>query len=123
MELKGNTAERWEQVSNKLSELSEGLSGKKKEIDAMITSLKQVEKEIDSTRKTLEKLGAAAYKEVLREESGTLNDEAPSFEDVIENEAVNPENTDASTEAEAKEDEATNPIAANQAELPINAVE
>lgn len=81
MELTGTTADRWEQVSNKIAELAQDIEKKKKTISDAITSLKQVEKKFGSLQLELEQLSSIAYKEVLREESGTLNDEMPVFEE------------------------------------------
>lgn len=77
MELTGNTADRWEQISNKMAEIASHIAEKQELIKSISSTLDDLNLELNTERDTLEKLGNLAYKEVLREESGTLNDETP----------------------------------------------
>ena len=87
MELNGTTtADRWEEISNHLSELSQKISKEKTAIHSLLTELKKSEKNLDKLTSDLEKLSGLAYKEVLREESGTLNDEMPEYKPEIASE-------------------------------------
>ena len=122
MELQGNTADRWEQVSTKLAELSEEYKEKKKTINGIVSSLKQVEKDLATLQSNIEELSNITYKEVLREESGTLNDETPEFEDVTDDN-MGPVNDETSESEPTKLDEEANqPVIdeAQQAELPLD---
>ena len=84
MELQGNTADRWEQVSTKLAELSKECKEKKKAINNAVALLKQSEKDLAMLQSNIEQLSNITYKEVLREESGTLNDEIPEFDNATD---------------------------------------
>lgn len=81
MELTGSTADRWEQISNRINELATGISAKQELIKGILSTIEDLNTELDVERKALEQLGSLALKEVLREESGTLNDEMPVFDD------------------------------------------
>lgn len=86
MELTGSTADRWEQMSNKINEIALSISAKQELIKGISSTIEDLNAELDAEHEILEQLSNLALKEVLREESGTLNDEAPVFED-----AQNPE--------------------------------
>ena len=75
MELTGNTADRWEQISNKIGEIATSISAKQELIKGISSTIDELSIELDAERKVLERLSNLALKEVLREESGTLNDE------------------------------------------------
>lgn len=75
MELTGNTADRWEQISNKIGEIATSISAKQELIKGISSTIDELSIELDAERKVLEQLSNLALKEVLREESGTLNDE------------------------------------------------
>lgn len=77
MELTGNAADRWEQIGNKINELTMSISAKQELIKRISSTIGELDAELDADRKVLEKLSNLALKEVLREESGTLNDEPP----------------------------------------------
>lgn len=79
MELTGNTADRWEQISNKMAEIASSIAEKQELIKGISSTLNDLNSDLDAEHDMLEKLGNLAYKEVLREESGTLNDEAPAI--------------------------------------------
>ena len=75
MELTGNTAARWEQISNKIGKIATSISAKQELIKGISSTIDELGAELDAERKALEQLSNLALKEVLREESGTLNDE------------------------------------------------
>lgn len=77
MELTGSTADRWEQMSNKINEIAMSVSAKQELVKGISSTIEELGAELDADRKVLEKLSNLALKEVLREESGTLNDEPP----------------------------------------------
>ena len=81
MELTGNTADRWEQTSNKIAEIALDVASKQELIKSIVSTLNELIVDLDTERDMLEKLGNLAYKEVLREESGTLNDETSIIQD------------------------------------------
>lgn len=78
MELTGNAADRWQQISDKLGELALNISQKQKMVEAISSALYDLKKDLDTDKKALEEVSNVALKEVLREESGTLNDEPPA---------------------------------------------
>lgn len=84
MELTGNAADRWEQISKKLNELAMSISAKQELIKGISSTIEDLDEELDTDRKLLEKLGNLANKEVLREESGTLNDEPPAIPEPVQ---------------------------------------
>jgi len=84
MELTGSTADRWEQISNKINELAMGISAKQELVKGISSTLEDLNTELDTERQTLEQLANLAFKEVLREESGTLNDESPVVPEPIQ---------------------------------------
>lgn len=77
MELTGNAADRWQQISDKLGELALNISQKQKMVESISSTLDALKKDLDTDKKALEEVSNIALKEVLREESGTLNDEPP----------------------------------------------
>jgi|GEM_PF-5388485 hypothetical protein len=77
MELTGNAADRWQQISDKLGELALNISQKQKMVESISSTLDDLKKDLDTDKKALEEVSNIALKEVLREESGTLNDEPP----------------------------------------------
>lgn len=77
MELTGNAADRWQQISDKLGELALNVSQKQKMVESISSTLDDLKKDLDTDKKALEEVSNIALKEVLREESGTLNDEPP----------------------------------------------
>lgn len=78
MELTGNAADRWQQISDKLKELALNISQKQEMVEAISSTLDDLKKDLDTDKKALEEVSNVALKEVLREESGTLNDEPPA---------------------------------------------
>ena len=78
MELTGNAADRWQQISDKLGELALNISQKQEMVEAISSTLDDLKKDLDTDKKALEEVSNVALKEVLREESGTLNDEPPA---------------------------------------------
>ena len=77
MELTENTAARWERIRNETAELASSIASKQEIIKSISSALDELITDFDTERETLEKLRDLADKEMLREESGTLNDEAP----------------------------------------------
>lgn len=73
-------------MSNKINEIALSISAKQELIKGISSTIEDLNAELDAEHEILEQLSNLALKEVLREESGTLNDEAPVFED-----AQNPE--------------------------------
>lgn len=84
MELTGSTADRWEQICNKINKLTMSISAKQELIRGISSTIEELDAELDADRKVLEKLSNLALKEVLREESGTLNDEPPVIPEPIQ---------------------------------------
>lgn len=78
MELTGNAADRWQQISDKLGELALNISQKQEMVEAISSTLDDLKKDLNTDKKALEEVSNVALKEVLREESGTLNDEPPA---------------------------------------------
>lgn len=124
MELTGSTADRWEQISNRINELATGISTKQELIKGILSTIEDLNTELDAERKALEQLGNLALKEVLREESGTLNDEMPVFNDEPDTKKQfkkeDSTNTDKSPKKQKKTDEANTQspvIDAKQTEL------
>lgn len=83
MELTGNTADRWEQISKHISELSSEIEKNQAIAKDAISTMKQIGKNLTNLQSKVDELSTLAYKEVLREESGTINDEAPVFDDAV----------------------------------------
>ena len=77
MELKGDSADKWEQVREKTRELADAILEDLESIDAIKSDLKERSDRLNRYTEELKKLSNAADKEVLREESGMLNDDAP----------------------------------------------
>lgn len=73
MELTGNDAERWEQMSNKTQELEQKIASYCKLIKGVGSTLTKLTASLEETRQTADRLSNLAYKEVLRQESGTIN--------------------------------------------------
>lgn len=84
MELTGNAADRWQQISDKLGELALNISQKQEMIEAISSTLDNLKKDLGTDKKALEEVSNVAFKEVLREESGTLNDEPPAAARLIQ---------------------------------------
>ena len=84
MELTGNAADRWEQIGNKINELTMSILAKQELIKGISSTIEDLDAELDADRRMLEKLSNLALKEVLREESGTLNDEPPAIPELIQ---------------------------------------
>ena len=78
MELTENTAAKWEQIRNETAELASSIASKQEIIKSISSALDELITDFDTERETLEKLRDLADKEMLREESGTLNDETPA---------------------------------------------
>lgn len=76
MELQGNSADRWQQISDKLAELSSDIVAEQKAVNSVRSILDELGSSLNDRQQLLEKMSNLAYKEVLREESGTLNDES-----------------------------------------------
>lgn len=79
MELTENTAAKWEQIRNETAELASSIASKQEIIKSISSALDELITDFDAKRETLEKLRDLADKEMLREESGTLNDETPAI--------------------------------------------
>lgn len=111
MELKGNSADRWEQFSNKLGELAASVATKKEMITAISSTLDDMMKQLETEQSELEQLGNLAYKEVLREESGTLNDDEdysqPVFTPTHDDQKPLKQPSEGLTEANTEQPEAT----------------
>lgn len=117
MELTGNTADRWEQTSNKIAEIALDVASKQELIKSIVSTLNELIVDLDTERDMLEKLGNLAYKEVLREESGTLNDETPIVQDPTPStESTKEKQTKPSTEKTPEKSVAKN---TESSELPL----
>ena len=125
MELTGSTADRWEQMGNKINDLAIDVSAKQELIKGVSSTLEDLNGELDAVRKTLEQLRNLADKEVLREESGTLNDEAPVFDDVQNPEEKEDEKVEAASNFEKplKEKKKNNRSNTKASEKPIEQAE
>lgn len=73
MELTGNDASRWEQMSNSIQALEQKIASYHELIRGMSSSLAELTTSLEETRQTADRLSNLAYKEVLRQESGTIN--------------------------------------------------
>ena len=116
MELTGNTADRWEQVSNKIAEIASNIASKQELIKSISSTLDELTTDLDAERDALEKLGNLAYKEVLREESGTLNDETPA---ISEPEQATPTQEEKQAKSSTKKSAKKSTEAPKQSELPL----
>ena len=77
MELTENTAAKWEWVRDETAKLASSIASKQEIIKGVSSALDELIADLDTELETFERLSTLADKEVLREESGTLNDEAP----------------------------------------------
>ena len=77
MELTENTAAKWEWVRDEAAKLASSIASKQEIIKSVSSALDELIADLDTELETFERLSTLADKEVLREESGTLNDEAP----------------------------------------------
>lgn len=75
MELTENTAAKWEWIRNETAELASSIASNQEIIKSISSALDELIADLDTKRKTLQKLHDLADKEMLREESGTLNNE------------------------------------------------
>lgn len=75
MELKGNTAERWEQISTALGDIAAETDKQYQMLEKVSELLSALSDSIKANQDALVKLSGAAYKEVLRESSKMLNDD------------------------------------------------
>lgn len=116
MELTGNTADRWEQVSNKIAEIASNIASKQELIKSISSTLDELTTDLDTERDALEKLGNLAYKEVLREESGTLNDETPA---IPEPEQTTPTTEEKQAKSSTKKSAKKSAETPKQSELPL----
>lgn len=73
MELTGNDASRWEQMSNSIQTLEQKIASYHELIKGISSSLAELTTSLEETRQTADGLSNLAYKEVLRQESGTIN--------------------------------------------------
>lgn len=76
MELTGNSANRWEQVSNKIGDIAFETDKQREQLEKLITELVDLAGRIRFNQETLTKLSGVVYKEVFREESKMLNDDS-----------------------------------------------
>lgn len=76
MELAGNSANRWEQVSNKIGDIAFETDKQREQLEKLITELVDLAGRIRFNQEALTKLSGVAYKEVFREESKMLNDDS-----------------------------------------------
>ena len=95
MELTGSAADRWEQICNKINKLTMSISAKQELIRGISSTIEELDAELDADRKVLEKLSNLALKEVLREESGTLNDEPPVIPEPIQSDHTSEKKSEA----------------------------
>lgn len=79
MELTGNGANKWEQISKKIGDLAFETDKQRDQLEKLITELVDLADHIRLSQETLTKLSGAAFKEVLREGSMMLNDEPPAI--------------------------------------------
>lgn len=77
MELTENTAAKWEWVRDETAKIASSIASKQEIIKSVSSALDKLIADLDTELETFERLSTLADKEVLREESGTLNDEAP----------------------------------------------
>lgn len=73
MELSGNDANRWEQMSNKIQELEQEIVSYANLANDISVALKELSTNLKEAQGVASSLSNLAYKEVLRQESGTLN--------------------------------------------------
>lgn len=73
MELTGNDAERWEQMSNEIQEIEEKIASYYELVKGMGSTLMELATNLGETQQIVNNLSNLAYKEVLRQESGTIN--------------------------------------------------
>ncbi len=76
MELTGNSANRWEQVSNKIGDIALETDKQREQLEKLIAELVDLAGHIRFNQETLTKLSGVVYKEVFREESKMLNDDS-----------------------------------------------
>lgn len=79
MELSGDDANRWEQMSNMLEELSTQLSSCRELTENMKDALADTTATLSRAQERISRLSTLAYKEVLRQESATLNAEEETY--------------------------------------------
>lgn len=103
MELKGNAADRWQQVSDKLAEIAANIAAKQELVKDISSTLEELGAELKNEQKLLDKLSNLALKEVLREESGTLNDEPPVVSEPVQVDPVPKKQIKEHTETSTKE--------------------
>lgn len=103
MELKGNAADRWQQVSDKLAEIAVDIAAKQELVKDISSTLEELGAELKNEQKLLDKLSNLALKEVLREESGTLNDEPPVVSEPVQADPVPKKQIKEHTETSTKE--------------------
>jgi len=73
MELSGSDAERWDQMSNKIQELEQQIASYHELVKGISSTLTELITNLAETQQTANSLSSLAYKEVLRQESGTIN--------------------------------------------------
>lgn len=110
MELTGNSANRWEQVSNKIGDIAFETDKQKEQLEKLITELVDLAERIRRNQETLTKLSGVVYKEVFREESKMLNDD--SDDSTIT--SANPSAAPAATTSEDVKLEQDNPLTAKK---------
>lgn len=89
MELTGNNANRWEQISKKIGDLAFETDKQRDQLEKLTAELADLTDHIRLNQETLTKLSGVAFKEVLREGSMMLNDESP----VITPQSINEDHT------------------------------
>ncbi len=79
MESTENTAAKWEWVRDETAKLASSIASKQEIIKSVSSALDKLIADLDTELETFERLSTLADKEVLREESGTLNDETTTI--------------------------------------------
>lgn len=111
MELTGNSASRWEQVSNKIGDIAFETDKQREQLEKLITELADLTERIRHNQEALTKLSGVVYKEVFREESKMLNDDSD------DSTATNANSSAASVQTTTSEDvkpEQGNPLIAKK---------
>ncbi len=91
MELTGNDASRWEQMSNSIQTLEQKIASYHELIKGISSSLAELTTSLEETRQTAYALSNLAYKEVLRQESGTINADDDYDTPIVAQESSQPE--------------------------------
>lgn len=106
MELTENTAAKWEWVRDETAKLASSIASKQEIIKSVSSTLDKLIADLDTELETFERLSTLADKEVLREESGTLNDETTTISE--------PEQKSKQTTPDAKKPTKSSPRKSNE---------